>query len=69
MRFKKLTMPQAYRLIGAAFARDPVRVRKALAELMYHLRRNFVAYQSHRKKNLLLLESGKLSRFKDEFTL
>lgn len=51
-------MPQAYRLIGAAFTRDPARVRKALAELMYHLRRNFVAYQSHRKKKLMLLKSG-----------
>jgi len=51
-------MPQAYRLIGAAFTQDPVRIRKTLAELMYHLRRNFVAYQSHRKKKLTLLESG-----------
>jgi len=46
-------MPQAYRLIGTAFTQDPVRIRKALAELSCYLRRNYVAYQSHRKKKLL----------------
>jgi len=53
MRFKKtpvLTMPQAWRLIAAAFTHDPAVVRKALANLEYYLRRNYVAYRSHRKK-------------------
>ncbi len=36
-------MPQAYRLVGAALTLDPVKMRKALSELMYHMRRNFVA--------------------------
>jgi len=53
-----LTMPQAYRLVGAALTRDPEKMRKALSELMYHLKRNFVAYQSHRKTKMKLLNTG-----------
>lgn len=38
-------MPQAYRLVGAALTRDPAKMRIALSELMYHLKRNFsIAY-------------------------
>ncbi|MEM3485242.1 MAG: hypothetical protein QXI12_06440 [Candidatus Methanomethyliaceae archaeon] len=53
---KKLTMPQAYRLIGAALTHGPAWIRKIIAEESYRMRRNFVAYQSYRKKRLL--ESG-----------
>jgi hypothetical protein len=49
-------MPQAHRLIIAAFSRDPVLIQKALADLKYYLKRNYGSYQSHRKKKLELLE-------------
>jgi len=51
-------MPQAYRLVGAALTRDPAKMRKALSELMYHLKRNFIAYKSHRKTKVKLLNTG-----------
>ena len=37
-------------MIVAAFTQDPVAVQKALANLEYYLRRNYIAYRSHRKK-------------------
>jgi hypothetical protein len=58
IRFKKtpvLTMTQTYRLVGAALTRAPAQMRIALSELMYHLKRNFVAYKSHRKTKMKLL--------------
>jgi len=61
MQFKKtpvLTMPQAYRLVWAALTRDPQKMRKALSELMCHMKCNYIAYQSHRKKKMMLLNTG-----------
>lgn len=43
-------MPQAYHLLCTVLIQDPVRMRKALEELEYYLRRNHAAHQSHRKK-------------------
>jgi|GEM_PF-1896920 len=50
--------PEQKRLVGAALTRDPVKMRRALSELMYHMRRNFVAYRSHRKTKMRLLNTG-----------
>jgi hypothetical protein len=49
-------MPQAWRLVNASFSRDPLAVRKALADLEYYMRRNHSAYIAHRKKRIVSLE-------------
>ena len=54
LKFKKppiLTMPQAKRLITAALTGSRSMVRKAIKDVDYHMRRNYIAYLSHPKKN------------------
>lgn len=47
-----LTQPQAQRLIIAGLSGDEETVRKTLSDIDYHMRRNMVAYRSHRKARL-----------------
>jgi hypothetical protein len=49
-------LPQAQILIVAAFSGDTILIKRAMKLVEYHLRRNYQAYKSHRKKQLLLLE-------------
>jgi hypothetical protein len=48
-------LPQAQILIVAAFSGDTILIKRAMKLVEYHLRRNYQAYKSHRKKQLLLL--------------
>lgn len=50
-----MTLPQAQMLIIAALSGDENAVKKALKDIRYIMKRNFIAYQSHRKKRLRLL--------------
>jgi hypothetical protein len=43
-------------LIVAAFSGDKKLIKSAMKLVEYHLRRNYQAYMSHRKKQLLLLD-------------
>ena len=55
LKFKKtpiLTMPQAKRLIAAALTGSKSMVRKAIRDVDYHMRRNYIAYLSHRKRTM-----------------
>lgn len=45
-------MPMAKRLIAASLTNNRDIYRKALADILYYLKRNMVAYNSHRKKAL-----------------
>jgi hypothetical protein len=49
-------MPQAKRLITAALTGRKSMVRKAIRDVDYHMRRNYIAYLSHRKKTLTKLD-------------
>jgi hypothetical protein len=49
-------MPQAKRLIEASLSGNLELIRKAIQKVDYHMRRNYNAYISHRKKSLLKLQ-------------
>ena len=46
---------RAQRLIIAGLSGNKKLIRKTLKDLNYHMKRNMVAYLSHRKRNLQLL--------------
>ncbi len=46
-----LTMPQAKRLITASLSGDRNIIRKVIDDVNYHMKRNYVAYKSHQKRN------------------
>lgn len=48
-------MPQAKRLIAASLSGIPDKVRQAIRDVDYHMKRNFIAYESHSKKKILML--------------
>ncbi len=48
-----LTFPQAKRLVAVALSQFYMNTQKALEIVIYHTRRNFIAYQSHRRKRLM----------------
>ncbi len=45
-------MPMAKRLIAAALTKDQNIYRKALDDILYYLKRNMIAFHSHRKNML-----------------
>lgn len=49
-------MPQAKRLIAASLTGNTEFIRKAIKEVDYYMKRNFISYTSHRKKALLQLQ-------------
>lgn len=49
-----LTCAQARKLVAAAFAMPVLPTHAALKFVAYYLRRNYAAYQSHRKRTLAL---------------
>ena len=53
-------MPMAKRLIAAALTKDQRVYRKALDDILYYLKRNMIAYHSHRKKTLKKLALGEM---------
>ena len=52
-------MPQAKRLVAAALAdkHDSI-VSKAIKNVDYYMRRNYIVYSSHAKKKLAMLEAS-----------
>ncbi|MDD4730260.1 MAG: IS701 family transposase, partial [Dysgonamonadaceae bacterium] len=54
--FKKdtpvLTMPMVANLIGASFTKNIDFIKEMILEVKYHLKRNYIAYKSHRKRKL-----------------
>ena len=55
-----LTLPQAQRLIIAGLSGDEEAVRKTLNDVNYYMKRNMVAYRSHRKTRLKMLNDAVL---------
>ncbi|MFT5728441.1 MAG: hypothetical protein ACI8PB_002595 [Desulforhopalus sp.] len=51
-----LTLPQAQRLIAAVLPLASLSIRVALEIVRHHRKRNFVAYQCHKKRNLKKVE-------------
>jgi len=49
-------MPQAKMLITAALTDNQGIVSKAIQKVDYYMRRNYIAYKSHAKKKLAVLE-------------
>ncbi len=54
-----LTLPQARRLIATIFELRTLSLTNALEIVKYHTQRNYIAYVSHRKKQLAKLNSFK----------
>jgi len=54
-----LTLPQARLLIERSFPRPKGEITHVLNVLQYHTRRNYQAYQSHRKRRMKELEKWK----------
>jgi hypothetical protein len=50
----------AKRLIAAALTKDQRHYRKTLDDILYYLKRNMIAYRSHRKKALQKLALGEI---------
>lgn len=55
-----LTLPLAQKLIIAGLSGDEETVKKTLKIVNYHMKRNMVAYQSHRKTRLRMLNDAVL---------
>lgn len=53
-----LTLPLAQKLIIAGLSGDEETIEKALKLVNYHMKRNMVAYQSHRKARLRMLKDA-----------
>lgn len=45
-------MPQAKKLIIASLSHDKLTIRKAIKIVNYYLKKNYAAYESHKKKTL-----------------
>jgi len=55
-------MPQAKRLIAASLTGNIDAIKKAVRDVDYYMRRNFIAYISHRKKTLNKIKQPECTR-------
>ncbi len=55
-----LTLPQAHRLIVAVLPHRFLSIQGVIEIVIYHTRRNDIAYKSHRKKRLAMAKALKI---------